>query len=378
MNILFNCGNYYPHRGGAESLIEDLSSLFVKKGHRVTVLTRRWNDTLLSEEKRKGVRIVRIPFPIEYYRVAFSWSFFHQSIAVLWKIHRLLKREKIETVCIGLFDLSSFYLWLLSYVMKFKFVIYLHGGEMRSLQKTSKFYWRFLSRALNKCDAVIAVSDGLKKEVVQFAPFVEKKVWFIPNGVDLTAIKAEQYFSHSKKYILYVGRLVPEKNVKTIIEAFSRIYKKIADVDLFIIGTGHEEEKLRKMVSENGLSKKVSFLGSLSRKKVFSMLRGAEFVVTASYSEGFPIVGVEALAAGKMMIGSKVRGITEVIEEGKNGIFFDPDDANTLAKLMVKYVNDRNALNELEQNIKDMNLEKYDIKNLAEQHLDVLEHACRL
>ncbi len=371
MNLLIFCSTFYPYPGGAESLFEDLASIFSQRGHQVTVLTRS-RANLPADENRNGIRIVRADYPFYYMDFRCCFAFLKRSVLFLKKAISLLRKNQTQAVCIGLFDLGVVYLLLLSFVTKFKLIVYLHGGELRKGIRDSKLYRLVFFLCLKRSDAVIAVSEGLKREVIHFAPFVENKVRVIPNGVDLSKIE-QAAGAYSGKNLLYAGRLEPVKNIETMIRAFARVCHEIPDNHLLIIGDGTQENELKRIVSDLGLEKRIFFLGVLERDQIFSLMKEAAFVLLPSLAEGFPIVVLEALGAGKMVIGSRVKGITEIIEEGKNGVLFDPRNEEELAGLIVKYATDTLSRSRFEEFIENMDLTPYDIRKLADDHLAVIE-----
>jgi len=249
---------------------------------------------------------------------------------------------------------------------------------VRTLSKHSRVFKGLLVHSLKRSDAVIAVSDGLKEDTVRLVPSVREKIQVIRNGIDLKSIReCDSSLTHPRKYVLFLGRLAIEKNVKTAIKAFGRIASLIPDVDLLIVGTGQQEIWLKILVSDLGLNERIRFLGVVEREDAYAILSRSEFMILPSYTEGFPIVALEALGAGKMVIGSRVTGIMDVIEAGKNGDLFDPDDVETLATLILKYTQDLDARSALERYIDDQDLSEYDIERLADEHLSVYAEGCR-
>ena len=139
MNILFECISYYPRKGGAESLIEDLADEFTEKGHKVVVVTPKSSPSLPALEERNNVEIIRLKYPqAPINRIDDFFSIVTQSFAVLFNLYRAIKKKKIDTVCIGLVGIGSFFVLLLRYLVKFKLIIYLHGPEIREYIKNSK------------------------------------------------------------------------------------------------------------------------------------------------------------------------------------------------------------------------------------------------
>jgi glycosyltransferase involved in cell wall biosynthesis len=93
--------------------------------------------------------------------------------------------------------------------------------------------------------------------------------------------------------------------------------------------------------------------------------------VLASETESHPIAAIEALAAGKVMIAPGVVGLAEMIEDGRTGVLYPPGDVDALAELVVRYAESTPTRAEIERRIADVDLGRYDIGVLADEHLRV-------
>jgi glycosyltransferase involved in cell wall biosynthesis len=127
-------------------------------------------------------------------------------------------------------------------------------------------------------------------------------------------------------YALYMGRLAPEKGVATLLEA----WKTLNDVPLWIRGEGSMEEVVRRFAE--GISS-VRLLPRLSQRECFDVIKGARFLVWPSegYYESFGLVAIEGFACGVPVIASRVGAMTEIVEDGRTGLHFNPGDAADLA-----------------------------------------------
>ena len=128
-----------------------------------------------------------------------------------------------------------------------------------------------------------------------------------------------------KPIVLFVGNLIKRKNVDSLLEA-----KKISHSDyyLVIVGDGPQFKKLKKKVDEENI-RDVIFTGS--RNDVEDIIPSCDVLVLPSYSESFGLVLIEALACGKPVIGSKVGGITEIINEDV-GLLVNPNKVSSIAR----------------------------------------------
>lgn len=133
----------------------------------------------------------------------------------------------------------------------------------------------------------------------------------------------------SKDYLLYFGRLSEEKGVKTLILAM----KELKNKRLAIVGDGPEKEKLQKMVKDLRISRRVKFWGYQKGTALKELISGAQAVVIPSiWYENMPYAAIEALSMGKIVIASKIGGLTELISNKKNGFLFEPENTESLVR----------------------------------------------
>lgn len=133
-------------------------------------------------------------------------------------------------------------------------------------------------------------------------------------------------------YVAYVGRLSHEKGLFTLLEAATRL----RDVPFRIAGAGPLEEPLRAFVRERSLDN-VQFEGFLNKEQVQQLIACSSMIVVPSeWPENYPFAVLEAQAMGKVVVGSRIGGIPEQIEEGKRGFLFTPGDPENLASTIEK------------------------------------------
>jgi 1,4-alpha-glucan branching enzyme len=370
MNILFSCGDFYPNLGGAVSLVDDLAREFLKGGNSVVVLTRKQPGTTALQTFH-GYDIHRFDYPLPYEKFERSRGFWTQSLRVTGKIWRLLRQRSITTVCIGLLDMSAWYLFLLHEFLPFRLVLYLHGGDTLKLPATEPTYARLLCTGLRVADEVIAVSRELRVEAAKYWPGVIGKTHVIFNAIDLQSIRTARPFKHPRPYIAAVGRLTSEKDFGTLIRAYAKVQLEIADVDLVIAGKGNLNTAFQREANACAHPSQVVFLGRVEREIALSVMKGAMFVVLPSVTEGFPIVAVEAVALGKPLIGTTIPGIAAIVEDGLHGNLFPPGDIDALASLLRLYCHDDEHLRKVSEGAASVDLAPYDIAKVAEKHLRV-------
>lgn len=164
--------------------------------------------------------------------------------------------------------------------------------------------------------------------------------------------------------IVVVGRITQEKNLELLIDAVDILVRDSLSVKCKIVGTGKEEDRIRKLVIERGLGKHVEFTGFVPYgKELFEQYDAAHVYVISSHTEGMPKTILEAMARGLPIVATNVGGISEVIVNGENGLLVPPGDPRSLAAA-IKHM----AINQgLRESCGKANIEKAKEFNIQKQ-----------
>jgi glycosyltransferase involved in cell wall biosynthesis len=146
------------------------------------------------------------------------------------------------------------------------------------------------------------------------------------------------------KHLIFVGRLAPIKGVSVLLDAFARTREAHPDGRLTIVGDGELRAQLETRAKALSLGNSVTFTGYLSTEEVAAQLDSADIFVLPSFSEGVPVVLMEAMAARMPVIGPKVAGVEELVEDGVSGFAVPPGDADTLGARMVELMESADRL----------------------------------
>ena len=234
---------------------------------------------------------------------------------------------------------------------------------------------RWLDRVLDlRNDAVICVSEAVRRYRIGEAGFDPDKLSLIENGIDLN--RFDQKFSREEvlfrlglptgvRWIIIVGRLVPLKGHRFLVEAMALLAKDFPDLGLLIVGDGECEPFLREQVENLGLSSRVVFLGL--RRDIPDILGISEIMVLPSSREGLPIVLLEAMAAGLPVAVTPVGGIPEVVEEGKTGFFIE-QNPESIAYVLRNLLENPALGRNVGKNARILVEERYDICKVAKKY----------
>lgn len=192
-------------------------------------------------------------------------------------------------------------------------------------------------------DHVIAISEGIRDEIIQRG-IEPEKISVIPNGIDVnkfTFIPPEEqslrlvqkYNLENSKVIGYIGTVRHLEGLHLIIEGFSEILGTIPQLKMLVVGDGPDLQSLKTLVKQTGLENYIIFVGNVDHsliREYYSVMNLIVLPRISSYVNEIvsPIKILEAMALGKVVLGSDVGGIKEVIQNGRNGFLFRKDDLN--------------------------------------------------
>lgn len=164
-------------------------------------------------------------------------------------------------------------------------------------------------------------------------------------------IEPKRNSNSEESYILFVGRLVPEKGVLTLLKAFQNISKQFPNEQLWIVGEGNQLEELQNFTMYNNL-KNVSFLGNKSREELQVIYTNSKFsVIPSEYLEAYGNVIIESLSFGKTVITSDLVGIKDEIEQNCVGLTYPFKNQKALEEKMIALLSNPSLKTELENNI---------------------------
>lgn len=219
-------------------------------------------------------------------------------------------------------------------------VVLTHQGASASLIENTRSFKLMADRA----DHVVAVSRAGMRELESAFPDLKKKLGFIHNGGErIQAATPKRY----RPYLLTVGRIASYKGLDIMAMAFAGLAEKRPDLDWIVCGPDQMGRRFHEFVRQLGLETRVYLPGSVSERKVASLLVGCEAFVLPSRAEGSPMALLEALAVGKPVIAARAGGIPEIVTHGRNGLLFksgDPDSLKRAVKKLGKFKKRRSSL----------------------------------
>jgi glycosyltransferase involved in cell wall biosynthesis len=299
MKIAFVYDAIYPWvKGGAEKRIYELGKRLVADGNEVHIFGIKWWDGT-DIIKKEGMVLHGVCGPMELY-VNGRRSFYE---AVYFSIRLLphLIKGSFDVIDVSVFPyFSCFTVKIVSIYKRIPMVTTWHEvwGDywyeyLGTIGWVGKFIERLVIRISNHS---IAVSNHTKKSLESLG-IDYHNIHIVTNGIDIKTINQTKPSIYTCD-IIFIGRIIKEKNLDILIESVHDIKKYLPDIRCHIIGGGPEEKKLKNMVFDLGLQDNIKFFGFLDYIDVIAMLKSSKVLVLPSTREGFGIVIMEAFACG--------------------------------------------------------------------------------
>lgn len=160
----------------------------------------------------------------------------------------------------------------------------------------------------------------------------------IINGIDTNELKKKLSIPAGATVIGAVSRIRQEKGIDILVEAFTRLNLEATEVHLLLVGTGPDENLLKKRVLDSGVGSSVTFYGEAEWEKAIQIMAIMDIVVVPSRFEGFGLTAAEAMAAGKPVVASDTTGLKEIILNNEAGILFPVNDISALMLALQKLI----------------------------------------
>ena len=235
---------------------------------------------------------------------------------------------------------------------------YESGGPLRQ---------RAIRATIRRCQAVMVLTEEMAAKLGAIAPGC--KVHVMPNPVDLDEFGAQPAPSRGPATVLFLGWFVPGKGAYDLLEALASVHAHRPGLRA-VFGGCKQEDQLRERVRTLGLAGSVEVAGWCGRAEVVRLLRTCTLFALPTYSEGIPMVLLEAMACGTPVVTCPVGGIPAVARDGRNALFVRPGDVGSLAAAIERLLDDP-ALREAMSQANREDVRRYDVRTLGASLLEI-------
>jgi glycosyltransferase involved in cell wall biosynthesis len=347
MKIAFWNSGFMRGYGGAEVSAAELINALAEQGE---------SCYLLSSKPEPGGTMIRTAHLDEQVEVRLGvfhnpLNFAKNPFVLLYKILRYLGsagalfawlvRQRVDVIHQHFIGIDVVMLVFFKRLLGYRLVLTFHGLELELADGNSLSGWKN-RLALKHADHITAVSRQQCDQLSRLVP--GRRVHYIPNAIDKSGIRSlatqPSDLPIQPGHFVFCGRLNPVKQVPGLVRAFEKAVLQGCSRNLYIMGSGPDDEAVRNLVEKHGLKDRVFMLRGQQRRHALYMIRKSRCLLLNSSSEGYPMVILEAMVLGKPVIAPEVGGIGELLTHGKNALLFPVNDEQALSSAILEL--DRN------------------------------------
>lgn len=350
---------------GAERVVLELAQAGRRKGVDASIVTLRESDTHDCSQRIDIVSQALFPM------AKFRWP--QSAPMAARRLRKVLEQLRPDVLAIhtpkaavlaAMARIRVSTLWVL------------HGHDVcwdgaTTRRRISRSLQRWTRRRLG--GHLATVSASLADHAAEGLGVAREMIAVIPNGVDTGRFRFEEKAPCSDVTVCFLGRLVPWKGPRQVLEAFGLLRTEFPAARLWFVGSGPMRKELTAEASARGFNEAVTFWGMLERPE--ERLREATVLWMPSKSEGLPVACVEAMASGVPVVGFDVRGIHDLLTDGC-GVLVAPWDARGLAQHTAFLVRDRSRYRAIARAARARVESQYSLEEMCTGHYQLMSSLC--
>lgn len=319
-----------PNKSGAEFHGENHAKLLLEHGDDVYIMTKKTYFFTKSRELIDGIDLCRLHGAVRWLEILFRLCTTHRN-----------------TDCFYIVGTPKFAVWTILFA---KF-----SNKPTTLVLTSKAEifkkndnWR--TKIFAECINYIAISDEIRKGLIEKGQIDSRKIHVLPQGVDTVnrfypveinekqKLREKYGIFFTGKIVLFCARVVLNKGIDTMLKAWNIVYSQNSDLLLLVVGGGVNElmDELRQTGKK--LDDSILVVGEVAKTDEYYQL--ADIYLFPSRFEGLPTTLMEAISSGLPCIASKIGGCEDLVAPSKSGILVDAENYEKFAEVILMLVND--------------------------------------
>ena len=339
--------------------VQNQCELMVQAGWSITVLAPHASGAKFRETVN-GVRIYRYPYVLPWglqqlcynggmlinlkakpwTKVLLPFLYLAQLLALLMVCLRL-KPDLLHSHSLLPQGLSACWVGRL---LRIPHITTSHGNDVFGLKEVG-LMGRLKRCVVSGADAITVNSSATQTAVLDLGADPDK-VYLVPAvaneaPVDHALVAQIQAKYPGSKRILFIGRLIEEKGVLELLQAFAVLKQTMPDVQCLLVGEGVLRARLESLAEKLSITASVHFIGWRPREEIPSWMAAADVLAVPSWREAQGLVIVEAMAVGTVVVAANVGGVSDMVEDGVTGRLFAAEDVNALSGALVDTFTDQ-------------------------------------
>jgi len=366
---------YFPHIGGAEIAIKEITDRISSDEVSFDMVTLRFEKSSLAFEKIGNVNV---------YRIGSSGSRIQKlffPLAAFIKARSLHRHSHYDVIWSIMANYAGFAALFFKYhFLRVPFLLTLQEGDpIPEIKHKVRFVYPLFRRIFSRADYIQTISNYLADWARQMGAV--SQITVVPNGVnvrvfndkDLVSIdelRKNLGYKQNDVLLITTSRLVDKNAVEDIIESLKFLPES---VKLLILGTGPLGGRLKLRVESLKLEERIKLIGYVSHENLPLYLWTSDIFTRPSLSEGMGNSFIEAMAAGLPVIATPVGGIVDFLKDGETGLFCEVHNPKSIAEKVQILISDRNLRDRIVSNAKVLVATSYDWKGISERMKKIFE-----
>jgi glycogen(starch) synthase len=347
LRLLYWTPFFLPDIGGMETLVAKILPRLKQRDYDLIVVTSHGKYDVPEETEYCGIPVYRF-----HTRRALGKGNLLEILKIKQKVAKLKQSFRPHLTHIHISDPSAFFHVNTESAYPSPTLATFHS--LLSFQRAANSPGSLLAKIINTADFVSTVSDYVLAEICRSSPEIMGRSAVIYNGVELADVVPGP-LSFDPPQLVCIGRLVRKKGFDLAIDAFRTILAHFPQARLTIIGDGPLRSELTQQAAALGLSDAVEFPGEVKPEDVFSLVGKSTVAVLPSrrvqgkgtdgfmFSEGFPMVALEAALMGRPIIATPVGGLPEAVVHNQTGLLVEEENSQALADAIAYLLTNRDA-----------------------------------
>jgi len=358
----------YPGVGGSGILATRLGVEFAKQGHEIHFITYERPFAVQGiDQENVHIHLVNV---LEY--PLFKYPPY--TVALGSEMARVSKEHNLDVLNVHYSIPHATAAFLAREISGTPYIVTLHGSDVTILGSDPS-YRLVNNHSVEKADAVTAVSEFMQREAYERLG-IEREVKVIPNFVDSNIFTPASYENIEREcdehgVIIHVSNFRPVKRLSDLIYSMSIVVKEEPTAKLMLVGDGPDRHLVEMLIDRLQLGRNVILTGF--RSDVPNLMRCSDIGVLCSETESAPLTLLEGMSTGLPMVATKVGGVPEIIEDGKNGLLTSLKNPEELAEKILRLYRDPKMRRKLGKNARKTVEAKYTAEKVVRLYLETFE-----
>lgn len=373
MKIVMLSPYFYPHTGGTEKYVRDLSTALIQQGHEVTVITNnlpKAKNAPAHETLPEGIKVIRLDAIDMFSYLPVSTQFNLKMLEGFDIVHVHVPAFSFLRSVAGKIKQPLIVTYHCDVTISEKyFGVPVPKWAVPVFEESSNVYARTL---LPKADVVYNTTETyaetspvmkhIPHRVIPIGIFYEK-IDEMQKKLNLTPDKK------NPRQILFLGRLAGNKGCDYLVKAMPKVLEKFPETKLIICGDGEEKAHILDLITQFGIGPSITFLGTATFDKLVELYYTSIAYIFPSINrlEAFGIVQLEAMANYTAVVASDIPGPNAVMEPGQSGLLVTKQDPEALAAAIISILADPEKAKAMGRRGRELVETKYNWKTIVKQ-----------